>query len=128
MPHEINSEASTIICISFQICYTANAEAMSFLHSSCSHLQVQTVPSSAWDAPCPVVTPSHGGLARHFLFLNQIDIFLLITSTCTNAKSFIIDCPILALFISALNRKIFRCIATIATNEKPFLIVFKVVP
>jgi hypothetical protein len=58
MPHEINSEASPIICISFQICYTADAAAMSFLHSSCSHLQVQTVPSSAWDAPCPVVTPS----------------------------------------------------------------------
>ena len=42
----------------FQTCYTTIAEAMSFLHSSCSHLQVQTVPSSAWDAPCPVVTPS----------------------------------------------------------------------
>ena len=43
----------------FQTCYTTIAEAMSFLHSSCSHLQVQTVPSSPWDAPCPVVTPSY---------------------------------------------------------------------
>ena len=34
------------------------AVAMSFLHNSCSHPQVQTVPSSTWDAPCPVVTPS----------------------------------------------------------------------
>ena len=41
-----------------QYCYTAVAEAASFLRSSCSHLQVQTVPSSTWDAPCPVVTPS----------------------------------------------------------------------
>ena len=43
----------------FQTCYTTIAEAMSFLHSSCSHLPVQTVPSSPWDAPCPVVTPSY---------------------------------------------------------------------
>ena len=113
---------------SFPVCYTAEAEATSFLHSSCSHPQVQTVPSSTWDAPCPVVTPSLRGSARHFLLLNQIDIFLLITSICTNAKSFIIDCPIFSLFISALNGKIFRCIATIATNEKSFLIDFKAVP
>ena len=41
-----------------QFCYTAIAEVVSFLYDSCSHLQVQTVPSSTWDAPCPVVTPS----------------------------------------------------------------------
>ena len=46
------------ILIPVQFCYTAIAEVVSFLYDSCSHLQVQTVPSSAWDAPCPVVTPS----------------------------------------------------------------------
>ena len=49
-----------------QFCYTAIAEAVSFLYSSCSHLQVQTVPSSLWDAPCPVVTPSRIGLGSAF--------------------------------------------------------------
>ena len=46
------------ILILVQFCYTADAEVASFLCDSCSHLQVQTVPSSTWDAPCPVVTPS----------------------------------------------------------------------
>lgn len=49
-----------------QLCYTACAEATSFLRSSCGHPQVQTVPSSAWDAPCPVVTPSLKGLGSAF--------------------------------------------------------------
>lgn len=53
-----NFFAFCAILILCHLCYTADAAAMSFLHSSCSHLQVQTVPSSAWDAPCPVVTPS----------------------------------------------------------------------
>jgi hypothetical protein len=47
-----------VMLILFQSCYTAVAEAASFLRNSCSHLQVQTVPSSQRDAPCPVVTPS----------------------------------------------------------------------
>ena len=55
-----------------QFCYTAKTEAMSFLHSSYGRPQVQTVPSSARDAPCPVVTPSHMGLARHFLFFTFV--------------------------------------------------------
>jgi len=49
-----------------QICYTAKAEATSFLRSSYGHPQVQTVPSSTWDAPCPVVTPSPKGLGSAF--------------------------------------------------------------
>ena len=62
-----------------QFCYTAKAEAASFLRSSYGHPQVQTVPSSTWDAPCPVVTPSRMGLARHFLYnIKFIDKFLLI--------------------------------------------------
>ena len=55
-----------IIFIRFQICYTAKAEATSFLRSSYGHPQVQTVPSSARDAPCPVVTPSQKGLGSAF--------------------------------------------------------------
>ena len=51
---------------STQLCYTACAEATSFLRSSCGHPQVQTVPSSTWDAPCPVVTPSLKGLGSAF--------------------------------------------------------------
>ena len=50
-----------------QICCPARAGVPSFPRRSCSRLQVQTVPSSQWDAPCPVVTPSHTGLARRFL-------------------------------------------------------------
>ena len=50
-----------------QFCYTAKAEAASFLRSSCGRPQVQTVPSTAWVAPCPVVTPSRKGLARRCL-------------------------------------------------------------
>ena len=46
------------ILILVQFCYTAIAEVVSFLYDSCSRLQVQTVPSSTRDAPCPVVTPS----------------------------------------------------------------------
>ena len=53
-----------------QACCPAGAGAPSFLRNSCSRLQVQTVPSSAWDAPCPVVTPSHQGLARRFLLFS----------------------------------------------------------
>ena len=41
--------------------------AASFLCSSYGHPQAQTVPSTAWAAPCPVVTPSLPGLARRFL-------------------------------------------------------------
>ena len=55
-----------LIVILLQYCYTAYAEATSFLRSSCGHPQVQTVPSSAWDAPCPVVTPSQKGLGSAF--------------------------------------------------------------
>ena len=56
------------ILILFQFCYTAIAEVASFLRNSCSRLQVQTVPSSTRDAPCPVVTPSRfTGLARRCL-------------------------------------------------------------
>lgn len=60
MPQAKSFEAISfaLFMLLVQFCYTAIAEAMSFLHSSCSHLQVQTVPSSTWDAPCPVVTPS----------------------------------------------------------------------
>ena len=32
-----------------------------FPPTSCGYPQVQTVPSSQWDAPCPVVTPSPDG-------------------------------------------------------------------
>ena len=39
----------------------------SFPPISYGHPQVQTVPSSQKDAPCPVVTPSLWGLARRFL-------------------------------------------------------------
>ena len=55
-----------LIVILLQCCYTACAEATSFLRSSYGHLQVQTVPSSARDAPCPVVTPSLKGLGSAF--------------------------------------------------------------
>ena len=57
---------SIFLIIITQFCYTAYAEATSFLHSSCGHPQVQTVPSSARDAPCPVVTPSLKGLGSAF--------------------------------------------------------------
>ena len=44
----------------------------SFLPTSCGHPQVQTVPSSQGDAPCPVVTPSRmAGLARRYLSKQQ---------------------------------------------------------
>ena len=66
---------SLSLIIITQFCYTAKAEAMSFLHSSYGHPQVQTVPSSARDAPCPVVTPSRMGLARHFLYICIISHF-----------------------------------------------------
>lgn len=33
----------------------------SFLPASCGRPQAQAVPSSRWDAPCPVVTPSPAG-------------------------------------------------------------------
>ena len=70
---------SIFLIIITQFCYTAKAEATSFLRSSYGHPQVQTVPSSARDAPCPVVTPSRMGLARHFLYnIKFIDKFLLI--------------------------------------------------
>ena len=47
--------------------------AVSFLYSSCSHLQGQTVPSTAWAAPCPVVTPScDTGLARRCLYIESL--------------------------------------------------------
>ena len=49
-----------------QLCYTAFAEVASFLYDSYGRPQVQTVPSSAWDAPCPVVTPSRDGLGSAF--------------------------------------------------------------
>ena len=52
----LHKQLATLILI--HSCYTAVAEAASFLCSSYSHLQVQTVPSSSRDAPCPVVTPS----------------------------------------------------------------------
>jgi hypothetical protein len=58
-----------VLIMLVQDCYTAKAEATSFLRSSYGHPQVHTVPSSARDAPCPVVTPSQKGLARHFLFI-----------------------------------------------------------
>lgn len=48
-------------------CYTTLVVAASFLYGSYGHPQVQTVPSTAWVAPCPVVTPSLPGLARRFL-------------------------------------------------------------
>ncbi len=47
-----------------------NTEATSFLRSSYGHPQVQTVPSTTWVAPCPVVTPSPKGLARRFLLVH----------------------------------------------------------
>lgn len=59
----------------FLSCYTTIVEATSFLCDSCSHLQVQTVPSSTWDAPCPVVTPSRWGLARRFLLVHYTTSF-----------------------------------------------------
>lgn len=49
------------------ICYAIYLVAASFLYGSYGHPQVQTVPSTAWAAPCPVVTPSLLGLARRFL-------------------------------------------------------------
>ena len=64
--HEINGVETGTIVVAFQFCYTAEAEATSFLRNSCGHPQVQTVPSSAWDAPCPVVTPSLKGLGSAF--------------------------------------------------------------
>ena len=57
---------SLSLIIITQFCYTAKADAMSFLHSSYGRPQVQTAPSSAWDAPCPVVTPSLKGLGSAF--------------------------------------------------------------
>ena len=57
---------SMFLTIITQICYTAKAEATSFLRSSYGHPQVQTVPSSTGDAPCPVVTPSLKGLGSAF--------------------------------------------------------------
>ena len=36
--------------------------ATAFLRSSYGHPQAQTVPSTTWVAPCPVVTPSRIGL------------------------------------------------------------------
>ena len=60
MVDKINKVAFwNIVFIRFQLCYTAIAEVISFLYDSCSHLQVQTVPSSTCGAPCPVVTPSY---------------------------------------------------------------------
>ena len=44
--------------IGIHICYITLVMVASFLCNSCGHPQDQTVPSSVWDAPCPVVTPS----------------------------------------------------------------------
>jgi len=60
LPQTQSAEAMpfTFFMLLDQFCYTAEAEATSFLRSSYGHPQVQTVPSTAWVAPCPVVTPS----------------------------------------------------------------------
>ncbi len=52
---------------SIQIVTPPNGVDESFPLISYGHPQVQTVPSTTWVAPCPVVTPSHKGLARRFL-------------------------------------------------------------
>ena len=61
------------------------SRAASFLCSSCSRLQVQTVPSARRAAPCPVVTPSrNAGLARRCL--QKLSLYFFTDTNCRLAQ------------------------------------------
>lgn len=71
LPQATSAEAILFIFFILLIQFVAPiSEATSFLRSSYGHPQVQTVPSTTWVAPCPVVTPSPKGLARRFLLVH----------------------------------------------------------